>query len=317
MNLTFKRVETGAAEIRVKFDYTTDIMGFSDDDEVTYGNPANIKTAAFPWKEIHSGIKVTLTELKKDGISVVDSATGKNTVMHDGREKTALANLLDDKMEDMVEGTDRGMNNMYWEDGSQDAKEIPGIRSIILTDPTTATLVGGLDQSITTGWRNRSNGNIAAGLKSGTGIDVGTPSALNLVTALQREFRQLRRYGSPKHIWLCGSDFLDAFERELRSKGNFTLDGWAKSGRIDASVADVQFKGVDLEYDPTLDDKGLSKYSYIIDTKAIMPKVMDGEDMKKHFPARPENKYVIYRALTYTGGLIAKRRNSSGVYWIA
>lgn len=102
---------------RAKGTYTTDIQGFSDDDEVGYGNPANIKTFTYPWKEIHSGIKVTLTELKKDGISVVDSATGKQTTEHSGREKTALANLLDDKIEDMVEGTDRGMNNMYWEDG--------------------------------------------------------------------------------------------------------------------------------------------------------------------------------------------------------
>ena len=302
---------------RAKGVYTTDIMGYSDDDEVTYGNPANIKEYHYPWKEIHSGIKVTLTELKKDGITVVDSMNGKNTVEHSGREKTALANLLEDKIEDMVEGTDRGMNNMYWEDGTQDAKEIPGVQSFILSDPSSATVVGGIDQASNSWWRNRSNADVASSLKSGSNIDVGTPSALNLVTAMQREMRQLRRYGSPKHIWLCGSDFIDAMERELRSKGNFTQEGWSKTGRLDASVSDLAFKGVPLEYDPTLDDKSLSKYAYLIDTKSILPMVIEGEDMKKHFPSRPENKYVIYRALTYVGGLVCKRRNTSAVYWIA
>lgn len=293
--------------VRVKGEYTTDIMGYSEDDTVTYGNPANIKTASYPWKEIHSGIKVTLTELKKDGISVVDSTTGKNTTEHSGREKTALANLLEDKIEDMAEGTSRGMNSMFWKDGTQDAKQVPGIRSFILDDPTSATVVGGLDQSANSWWRNRAS----------LAIDTSTASNLNLVTKLQQEFRQLRRYGPPKHIFLCGSDFLDAFEKELRSKGNFTLDGWAKSGRIDASVADLAFKGVNLEYDPTLDDDGLAKYGYVLDTRVIKPMVMEGEDMKKHSPARPEDKYVIYRALTWTGGLICRQRNTSGVYSIA
>ena len=45
--------------------------------------------------------------------------------------------------------------------------------------------------------------------------------------------------------------------------------------------------------------------------------VMEGEDMKKHNPARPEDKYVMYRAMTWTGGLIINQRNANGVYSIA
>lgn len=292
--------------VRVKGIYTTEIQGFRGDDSVGYKNPANIKKATFPWKEIHCGIEVTLTELKEDGISISDTATGKGEQRHSERDMTVLANLFDDKIEDMGEGYDRGMNTMYWRDGTQDTKLIPGVRSFILNDPTTATVVGGLDQSLNTWWRNRAN----------VAINSATASNLNLVTTLQQEFRQLRRYGNPKHTFLAGSDFLDAFEKELRSKGNFTLEGWAKSGRIDASVADVSFKGVNIDYDPTLDDEGLSKYGYVLDMKSIFPKVMEGENMKKHNPARPAEKYVMYRALTYTGGLVCRQRNTSGVYAI-
>jgi len=303
--------------VRVKGTYTTDIEGYSEDDEVSYGNPANIKTASFPWKEWHSGIKVTMTELKKDGISVNDSTTGKNTSEHSGREKTALANLLEDKVEDMAEGTARGENLMYWRDGTLDSKLAPGVRSFILDNPASATVVAGIDQSTNTWWRNRSNVNLAAALLTGGAINVATPANQLLVTALQREMRQLRRYGAPKHLALAGSDFLDAFEQELRAKGNYTLDGWSKSGRIDASVADLAFKGVNLEYDPTLDDEGLSKYLFLLDTKHIFPMMMEGEDKKRHAPARPENQYVIHRAVTSTGGLVCRKRNSSGVYWIS
>lgn len=295
--------------VRAKGDYTTTIQGFSHDDTVTYANPANIKTATYPWKEIHWGIEVTMTELKKDGISITDSANGTGESRHSQREKTALANLLDDKIEDMKEGGERGMNDMFWKDGSQDSDEVPGVQSFILDDPTSATVVAGIDQSANTWWRNRAS----------VSINAGTPANQVLVQTMQQEFRQLRRYarGAWRPLILAGSDFLDAFEDELRSKGNYTLDGWAKTGRIDASVADLAFKGYPIDYDPTLDDLSKAKYCYVIDQSCIHPMVMEGENMKKHSPARPEDKYVLYRAMTWTGGLICKQRNTSGVYAIS
>jgi hypothetical protein len=44
---------------------------------------------------------------------------------------------------------------------------------------------------------------------------------------------------------------------------------------------------------------------------------MDGEDWKVHTPSRPAEKYVMYRAKTWTGGLTANRLNSSGRYKLA
>lgn len=293
--------------VRAKGNYTTTIMGYDHNDTVTYANPANIKTATFPWKEIHAGISVTMTELKKDGISVTDSSNGKGTSNHSEREKTMLANLLEDKLEDMSEGTSRGMNDMFWQDGSQDAKQVPGIRSFILNDPTSATVVAGIDQSTSTWWRNRAS----------LAINSSTPSNQNLVKVLQKEFRQLRRYGGNPDTFLAGSDFIEALESEIREKGNYSDTGFMNNGKNDAGMADLSFKGLAIEYDPTLDDDSLSKYGYVLDCKTIKPMVMEGEDMKSHNPSRPEDKYVLYRAVTWTGGLICNQRNANGVYSIA
>ena len=54
-----------------------------------------------------------------------------------------------------------------------------------------------------------------------------------------------------------------------------------------------------------------------MDTKHLHPMAIEGESMKKHNPARPESKYVFYRALTWVGGLICDQRNAQGVYSIA
>lgn len=297
----------GNVTVRVKGIYSTTIQGFQHDDTVGYVNPANIKTANYPYKLIHAGISFSMHELIKDGIEVTDSTTGENVSRASDREMTALANLLDDKLEDMQEGIDRGFNTMYWKDGTQDSNLIPGVQSIVVQSPTSGAVIGGIDPVANNWWQNRSS----------LGLNSGTASNLVLVTKLQNEIRQLRRFGGNPKLFLCGSSFIDWFEQELRSKGNFTLDGWAKSGRIDASVADLSFKGIDLEYDPTLDDLGQAKFGYLLDTKHLFPMVVAGENMKKHAPARPENKYVFYRAVTYAGALVCRQRNAQAVYSIA
>lgn len=293
--------------VRVKGEYTTAIQGFSHDDSVSYGNPANIKMATYPYKRIHAGIEVTFDELQRNGISVTETTTGRSQSRHSEREITALADLLDDKIEDMIEGRARGMNAMFWRDGTQDSELVPGLKSLLLNDPTSATIVGGIDQSSNTWWRNRANLNLST----------ASPSSQTLAKALQTEMRQLKRYGNPKHIMLAGADFLDALEAELRANGSYTDNGWANNGAIDMSVADTQFKGVTISYDPTLDDEGDAKSLYIIDCKSIYPMYMESERNKRHSPARPHDKYVMYRAVTDVLGLVCKQRNTSGILTIS
>lgn len=289
---------------RVVGEYASHIQGFQFDDSVDYGNPGKLRTASYPWKLIHCGINVSHHELVTNGISVVDDIKGETKHLAE-RDAIALADLFEYKMEDMQQGMAKDMDEMYWNDGTQDPLLIPGIRSLIMDDPTSAVTVGGIDQAANTWWRNYAKINIASS---------ADPSQQNLVQALQKGLRQMRKFGTPKHKAYAGSDFMDMFEKELRSKGNYTLDGWAKSGSIDASVADIKFKGVEIEYAPTLDDLGMANKNYWVDVSKIRPRVISGEDMKKHSPVRPANKYVLYRALTYIGGLTARQRNTSGVF---
>lgn len=288
----------------VKGQYTTSVQGYNHDDTVTYQNPANIRRLSAKWYELHSGISLTATELKMAGISLVDSMNFDKTVNHSDQEVIQLTNLLEDKVDDMMEGFARSFTTMLWRDGTQDAKAVAGIRSFILDNPASAGSTFGIDRLANTWWRNRAVLN----------IDSTVSTNQNLVNTLQREFRQLRRFGGKPDLFLCGSDFLDAFEKELRARGNYTLEGWASRGNIDASIADVSFKGVMLQYDPTLDDLNLSKYGYLLDSKHVQLMVMDGEDRKIHTPARPPEKYVLYRAITWTGALISDQLNANGVY---
>lgn len=288
----------------VKGQYTTTIQGFTHDDSVAYQNPANIRRARVKWYEVHGGISLTLTELKMAGLSVVDSMNSKSTTNHTDREEVVLTDLLQDKIEDMMEGWARSFAEMLWRDGTQDAKAVPGLTSFILDTPTAAGSTFGVDRVANTWWRNRSVLN----------IDASTANNQNLVNTLQKEYRQLRRFGGRPTKFYAGSDFMDLFEKELRARGNYTLEGWSKSRTIDASVADIAFKGTTVEYEPLLDDLSRSKFGYWLDPSKLYLHVMDGEDRKMHTPSRPPEKYVMYRAMTWTGAFCASQLNAQGVY---
>jgi len=253
---------------------------------------------------------LTLTELKKDGISVTDSTTSSGTSNHSGRDQTVLVNLFQDKLDDMMEGYSRGMNNFLYGDGTSDANAIAGIQTLILDDPTVAsTTVGGLSTVSNTWWRNRTNVAIA-----------NTATGQELIETLHSEMRQLKRYGGRPNIAVCGSAFLDRLADELRRNGNYSQTGFARGQNI--AMGEISYNGLTFQYDPTLDDltitgKDPSKRCYIIDSSKLCMYYMDGEKMKRHSPARPADQYVMYRAMTTTAVLAATQLNCHGVYEIA
>jgi hypothetical protein len=238
-----------------------------------------------------------------DGISVTDSTTGKNTTQLDQREVTMLVNLVEHKARDMDEGFDRDLNLLFWRDGTQSALAFPGVTAIVVDNPAAATVVGGIDQSANLKWRNRASLTINLG---------AGPETQAVINTLDYEHRQLRRYGGNPDTYLAGSDMIDRLTKELRAKGIYTESGF--TGGADVSAGDIKYGGKVIKYDPTLDDLGYSKRLYVLDMKRLLPFNVAGEAEKMHNPARPEDKYVFYRAKTWVGGLACNQRNAHGVY---
>ena len=102
--------------------------GYSEDDALAFTQAQNLLRVKYPWKEQAASLIITLTELKKDGITVRDH---QKTSEHSQREMTVLTGLLDNRLRDFGESWARAKNNMLWLDGSQDAKATPGVRAIL------------------------------------------------------------------------------------------------------------------------------------------------------------------------------------------
>lgn len=295
------------------------LAGYTGDDQVTYYNPAGTKRAKFPWKEHHIGIVVTHTELKVDGIEVVEDGADQSTRPVEGREEHALANLLDEKNEDLGEDFAFSMDRLVHGDGSSDALALAGIGSLILPSPAVGT-TGNVGRVANSWWRNRA---ATAAYAAAGGQDAITSSTSNggaLIEFLEKEWLQLSKYrsGSTRYRLFAGSDFIAAYRKEMRANGYYTQTGF-KGSVVDGSQGPVQWKGVDIEWDPTLDDLSLAKRLYVIDMskRGVRLLYMDGQRMKKHHPARPYDRYVMYNGITTTAVMIAKQLNTSAVYDIA
>jgi hypothetical protein len=302
------------------------LAGYTHNDSVVFYTPANLQRATYAWREHHIGLTLTHTELKIDGISVTDpGSNGEKTSEHSRREMTILVGLLEDKLFDLGEQYARKFNLLLYGDGVADAKALAGLKLLVSDTPSTGT-VGGINRA-TAGnewWRNRAYTAAFGTLVSGTpalaqwGGGAITSNIANggaLLQVLQSERRQLTRYGGNPDTFVCGSAFLGALETEIRANGNYAMNGF--KGAQDGAMGAMNFGGQEISYDPTLDDLGLSKRAYWIDSKMIGLQCMEDEWMHRHSPARPPDKFIMYRSITSTCQLVGKGFHSSLVIDIA
>jgi hypothetical protein len=195
---------------------------------------------------------------------------------------------------------------MLWADGSQDAKQVPGVQSILLDDPTAGASVEGLSQATYTWWRSRAKLNLVASAANQT-----------LTKFFRNEVLQLARYGGKPNKALCGSLFWDALMQEVEAKGTYTMSGFA-GGKTDVAINKIAITGIGtFEYDPTLDSIGRSKHCYVFDSRRLKLRPMEGEENKTLEPARPYQYMVMLKSMTWTGGLLSTQLNGMGVYAIA
>ncbi len=281
------------------------LQGYTEDDSLNFSQAGNILRAVYTWKEVAVNLIISWTELKKDGISIIDDSKGGKVSQHSDEALTRITGILENRLEDWGESYSRAFNLMCWRNGTQDSKQVPGIQALITSAPTLGS-TGGLSRVTYSAWRNRAE----LGLNT-------SPENSTLILFLNTELVQLRRYGGRPNKALCGSDFLAALRSELVAKGYFTQEGFQGEKATDLGVGGLHITGLgNFEYDPTLDSENLSKFLYILDGNKIKLRPMEEEDNKVLTPERPYQYMVFLKSMTWTGALTVKQLNSSGVYSI-
>jgi len=278
--------------------------GYNEDQLLQFMQAQNALRCQYPWKEVHAGLEITWTELKKDAITVNDSM---KTSDHSKADLVRLTSVLKNRLADFGESWARSKNYMLWKDGTQDALQVPGIQSILFGANTNVGTTGGVSRATYPFWQNRGILNI---VPSGAGQ--------TLTSTLRNEVRQLKVFGGEPTKAFCGSAFCEALELEMLAKGTYTLSGFNKKEAMDFGMMEASVPGIGtFSFDPTLDELGLSKYCYVIDGRRLKLRPMEGEENKVLKPERPYNVAVFLQSMTWTGGVENTQLNACGVYSVA
>lgn len=286
------------------------LKGIGPGDQLDFYNPSNERRAEVERRKMHMGIQVTEDQLEDAGIRVTDNRrqpSGGGTDVH-----PVLISTLTSTYGDLNEQWDEKFNSLLWGDGTADPKALAGLRSIILDDPTQGTVCG-LSGGLNADWRNRAY-TAAHAASGGTGaITSNVAAGGELMQILQKDNRQLMRFGSKADMRPSGSDFMDALEREMRANGQYFQTG---AGGGDIEVKKLNLGGIEFYYDPELDNIGRAKYSYAFDSRDICLYVREGLWKQERTPSRPYDRFVFHHSVVTTCNLLTDKRNGSAVYQI-
>lgn len=310
MKMMTEKAETfpgglGQVSVPVQGAFMSDTAGFfsgySEDDALTFAQAQSMLRANYNWKEHHAGLIITWSELKKDGITITEGTKQKE---HSKVDLIRLTSVLKNRMADYGESWARAVENLFWQDGSQDSKAMPGITSLLFDNPATGA-VGGLNPATYPWWVNRAKLGITTSAQNQT-----------LIRTLSDEVIQLRRFGGKPDLLLMGSAFRTALETEIRAAGLYTQTGFA--GKRDISMGDIVMDGLGtFKYEPWLDDHNRSKYCYAIDSRRLKLRPMEGEMNKIITPERPYQYMVFLRSMTLTSAMQITQRNACEVFSVA
>jgi hypothetical protein len=282
---------------------TSTLQGYSQDDQLQFGQAMNIQRTNFPWREHNYGLIISWSELKADGITISDH---QKVTQHSEKELFVLTDILKNRMSDFMESYTRGKSRLFFLDGSQDPKAMPGLKSILTDTPTVGT-TGGINRATYPWWQHRTNFTLAASAANQT-----------LCRFFQSELRQLKKYGGKPDYAVCGSDFLNALELEVYGKGILTQQGFVNKGQTKFGMAEISLVGLGtFTWDPMLDDLGEADRCYILDSRRLKVRPMEDEDDKVLSPERPYNYAVFLHNMTWTGCETTTQLNSMGVYGLA
>lgn len=317
--MTMKKSFAGAKQYvveQIRDKYQSNFQWFNGSRTVTYNKRKTVKQANFPWRSAHDGFALDEDRLAQNGIVVVEGKTKRSDA-----EVIQLTNLLEEQTEVLRLGFEEQFDQACLADGSVSTDAIEGLDHLIQDDPTVSSVVGGLNQSTETYWRNH----------AATGLTVTTATG-NVLTSMEAAWRACVRNGGRPDFIMAGADFIDGLrDFMLNSYGRVNYghlsDKGSELGTGSGSGTDtgLTFHGVPIVWNPVFADLDAAgppaitweKRCYFLNCKHLKLRPIEGHDMITRKPPRAYDKYEYYWGLTWRGAICTNRRNAHAFLSIA
>jgi hypothetical protein len=297
-------------QLRVR--YQSNFQWFNGSQVVTYNRRQSIEPAQYAWRSAHDGFALDEDRMIQNGISVSDDGPGGNAT---DAEMIQITSLIKEQAEILKLGFQEKFSQAQHLDGTQSVDAITGLDALVSLTPTTGT-VGGIDRSLAGNvyWRNYVQ----------TGVTTTTTTG-NILDYMEIAWRSCIRNGGRPDFIEAGGDFIDGFRNfMLKTYGVLEFEGVGEK-QIEGGTKSLTFHGVEVEWNPEFDDlQALTgaatswvKRCYMLNTRHITLRPIQGQDMLSRKPPRAYDKYEWYWGLTWRGAMTMNRSNAHAVLSVA
>lgn len=305
----------GTFSEKVRLRYGANAQRIQGDDQLEYNSRDPVKLAPFQAYALFDGFYLTEEDLRNKGLTITRDSNGK-----EGGPTRDEAKIIVDTVKEHWEVLKLGkMQSLAFDvlrDGTQDTKAPQGLDALVSTTPTVGT-IGGIDASVVTLWQNFAD----------MGINVSTAGTLiDRMEIGRRACLRRGKLGAPDFI-ACGSLAYDAFRRDARAVNSLQVMVPGSGGvTLDPATNELRFHGVPVVWDPAFDalDDLLGaitypwkKRIYMLNSKTIKMRPVEGRWMQKIIPSMVYNRLVHHYGLLSEYGMSAKQRSANAVFSIA
>lgn len=295
-------------QLRVR--YQSNFQWFNGSQVVTYNRRQSVEQASYAWRSAHDGFALDEDRLIQNGVTVTDDGPGGNA---NDAEMIQLTNLLKEQSEILKLGFQEKFSQALHLDGTQSVDALVGLDALVSQTPTTGT-VGGIDRAAAGNafWRNYAQ----------LGVTVTTTTG-NILDYMEIGYRACVRNGGKPDFIECGDLFIDGFRNFMTNTyGRIDYEGVAVFRDIKAGTETLAFHGIPMTWNPEFDDLDAlyaptelwSERCYILNTKHIRLRPIQGQDMMTRKPPRAYDKYEWYWGLTWRGALTMNRGNAQAMF---
>jgi hypothetical protein len=305
----------GTFSEKVRLRYDSNAQRIQGDDQLVYNSRHPVRLAPFQAYGLFDGFHLTEEDLRNKGLTITRDSNGK-----EGGPTRDEAKIIMDTMKEHWEvlrlGKMQSLSFDILRDGTHDTKAPQGLDALVSTTPTVGT-IGGIDASAVPLWRNHAD------------MGISTATAGNLVDRMEigrRATLTRGKLGAGDAIF-CGSLAYDAFRRDARAVNSLQVSVPGSGGvSLDPATNELRFHGTPVVWDPAFDalDDLLGaithpwkKRIYMLNSKSIKMRPVEGRWMQKIMPAMVYNRLVHHYGLLSEYGISARQRSANAVFSIA
>jgi len=273
----------------------------------------------FDFTQSHMGLEIPHQELKDAGYSIVPNGPrGKNFATKISKANAfRLVNLLEEKIEDMMDGWDRENDVIWHRDGTQSTLAPAGLDAMMPLVNTSGNIGG----------KSRANVLLQHHVTTGSTTTAATGTLITDLTTLRRNANlNSRGFKGEVDVMFAGAAWLDAYVEYCRNN-NLRYEGNVSGiGKIDFGIPDtaIHFEGIPVVHNPTFDalvdiegDATWAKRCYGLNSKTWKFFSTPGENKQFSAPLDPFDQRISHLSLDGHHGLALVKPNANFLNTVA